>query len=166
MRYDSITPVLATLLILLGAIVSGPLVGAVDISEPPADQGTAPVPGDGTATVSVISTPESATIESTRFAAEGYLIDVPNATIDVTNLTGHPMVVYKLRIPELTYVGGTTTVLNRNFTGRQELTMRQLSIDGEEEMQDEYRGELLIVKREHEQDTTLYQGNVTISVKR
>lgn len=159
-------PGLTVSVILLVSLVSGPLVGAVDFSR---DRGAAHdpdfVPGNGHATVNIVSVPEQGQLIPTRFAANGYWVRVPNATIDVSNLTGHPMLIYKLRVPSLGYVGGTTHVFGEDYTGTQLLTMDRLTVDSTDLPRGHhYEAELLVIKREYEQDEILYQEDITLEV--
>lgn len=155
-------PHLTVGVILLGSLLSGPMVGAVDLSSEDART----IAGNGSVHVEVTSVPEDGRLAPARYATTGYVLSLPPATVDVSNLSGNPMVVYKLRIPELGYVAGTTHVLNERFTGRQTLTFDEAVLNRSALRYDTYRGELLILKRVHERDTVLYRGNVTLRVER
>lgn len=159
-------PGLTVSLVLLVSLISGPLVGAVDFSrdrETGLDPGF--VPGEGHASVDVVSVPDRGRLVPARFAANGYWVRVPNATVDVSNLTGYPMVVYKVRIPALTYVAGTTHVFYEEYTGVQTLSMDRLTVNSTGLPRGHhYDAELLIIKREYERDEILYHGNISLAV--
>ena len=157
-----VLPPLTACAILLVGLVSGPLVGAVDLS-PEEDEW---VPGDGDADVTVLSVPDGGRLDPTRYSTDGYRVVVSPATVRVSNLTGHPMVVYKVRIPELGYVGGSTHVFDAHHAGRQELTLGEPTLRRASLPNDTYRAELLVLEREHERETLLYRQNVTLRVRR
>jgi hypothetical protein len=148
--------------ILIMSLVSGPLVG---VGGPPsASYGG--FPGDGDADIEVISVPEEGALTPVPYASSGYVLSLPSATVDVSNLSGRPMVVYKLRISELWYVAGTTHVLDEDFTGRQKLTLDEPVLNSTTIEREAYHAELRIIKRAHEVDTVLYRGNLTLQVDR
>jgi hypothetical protein len=86
--------------------------------------------------------------------------------VGVSDLSGNPLVVYKIRIPALSYVAGTTHILDERFTGRQTLTLDEAVLNRTSLGHETYRAELLIIKRVNERDTVLHRGNVTLRVRR
>lgn len=148
--------------ILVASLFAGPLVGAVDLSP----TGTQTVLGDGEADVRIVSVPSEGRLTPSGYADTGYLLSVPPATVDVSNLSGRPMLVYKLRVRGVGYVASTTHFLDESFTGRQTLTLENAVLNRTSLPRETYRGELLVVKRVHEEDTVVHQGNVTLQVGR
>lgn len=155
-------PALAATAILVVSLLSGPSVGLGQLSRTGLDG----LPGEGSASVEVVSVPVEGSLDRARYASRGYVLSIPPATVDVSNLSGHPMVVYKFRFPEMNYVTGTNHVLDERFTGRQTLTLGEPVLNRTSFERDAYRGELMVIKRVHERDTVLYRGNVTLQVNR
>jgi hypothetical protein len=153
-------PALAAGVILVVSVLSGPLFGAVDLS--PTESRAAP--GDGSATVEVVSVPDGGRLAPTGYTDAGYLLSLPAATVEVSNLSGNPMVVYKLRIREVGYVASTTHFLGGEHEGQQALTLEGAVLNRTSLPRESYRGELLVVKRTHEHETVLHRGNVTLRV--
>lgn len=158
----AVAGVVATVLVV--SLLSGPLVAGVDLSPTPTDDG--PPPQTGNATVGVLSTPDSVRLEKGSFGADApYTLYVPDATVGISNVTGGPLLVYKLRIPELGYSRGTTLFLDDSSTGTRSVALEQTTLD-EELPEDQYRGELLLLLRGDGPERTLSRGNVTVEVKR
>lgn len=155
-------PPLTVGVILLVSLLSGPLVGAIDLrSEVPGD-----VPGDGSVDVAVLSVPDEGRLEPKRYLTGGHVVSLPPATVEVSNLSGNPMLVYKLQIPEMWYVAVTTYVLDGESTGRRTLTLDEPILNRTSLPRDSYQGELRVIRRIDERDTVLYRGNVTLWVER
>jgi hypothetical protein len=146
--------------ILVASLLAGPLVGAVDLS--PAEERA--IPGDGDAKVEIISVPSEGRLVPRGYADSGYLLSVLPATVEVSNLSGRPMLVYELRIRSVGYVASTTHFLDESFSGRQTLTLESAVLNRTSLPRETYRGELLVIKRAHERDTVIYRGNVTLQV--
>lgn len=145
------------------SVLSGPLVAGVDLSPTP-DSG--PPPQTGNATVEVLDTPDTARLEKGSFGADApYTLTVPDATVRLSNVTGGPLLVYKLRIPELGYTRGTTLFLDSSSTGTRSVELEQTTVD-KDLSEDRYRGELLLLLRGDGPQRTLSRGNVTVEVVR
>lgn len=88
----------------LTAILSGPLVGAVDFTR---DDRIAQ-PGAGTAEVTVEHVPtEQMCLTRERFGAGRYRLAAPPASIDVEAVDGNPVLRYVVDVPEL-WIAPTT----------------------------------------------------------
>ena len=149
--------------IITGALLSGPMVAGIDLS-PEAETG--PPPGTGTATVEVVATPEVATLRKGSFGADApYTLRVPDATVRLSNVTGGPLLVYKLRIRELGYTRGTTHFLDETATGQRSVSLEGTTLE-ETLAQEQYQGKVLLVLRGDGTERTLYRGNVTVEVGR
>lgn len=147
--------------VLLVSLLSGPLVAGIDLSPPPDELQSAQT---GNATVDVVSAPENARLERGAFGAEApYTLTVPDATVIISNVTGRPLLVYKVRIPELGYQRGTTHFLDASAEGRRSLNLESATLE-EELSQDSYRGELFVILRGDGPERTIYRGNVTVEV--
>jgi hypothetical protein len=155
-------PALTATAILIVGLLFGPIVGLGQLSQ------TEPnvFPGDGSADITIVSVPVEGSLDRARYASSGYGLSIPPATVDVSNLSGNPMVVYKFRFPEMDYVTGTNHVLDERFTGRQTLALGEPVLNRTSFGRDTYQGELVVIKRVHECDTVLYRRNVTLRVNR
>lgn len=153
-------PALTVASILLVTLLSGPLFGAVDLTAAESRG----VLGEGSADVQTVSVPHDGRLIPTGYADRKYLLSLPSATVDISNLSGNPMLVYEIRIRELGYITSTTHFLDERFTGRQPLTLEEAVLNRTSLDREVYDGELLIIKRTNEDETTVYRGKVTLRV--
>ena len=161
MDFTRTLPAITVIGVLVTSLLTGPIVSPTD----PSSAESEPIPGEGSADVEIISIPEAGTLDPVEHASSGYKLFLPSATVNVSNLSGRPMLVYKLRVPELGFISGTTYVLNSKFTGRQTLEFEEPVLDRASLERATYHGEVLVIKRVHERDTVLYRGNVTLRAK-
>lgn len=102
--------VTATLLVVVVAVVSGPLVGAVDLSTEP----TWPAPpGQGSADVQVVDVPGTAVLERGDFGAGTYHLTGPSPQIEVGSVTGNPLLEFVIHIPRLGFTDIKSVELRR-----------------------------------------------------
>jgi len=146
--------------ILFVSLLSGPLVDVVDLSP----KETTTTIGEGSAHIEFKSAPTGGQLTKTVYASTGYLLSIPPATLDVSNVSGRPMIVYKLRITELWYVAGTTHVLDEKTSGRYRLKFQDSVVNRTSLPDESYQAELLVIKRAHERDTVIHRDNVTLQV--
>ncbi len=146
--------------ILVTALVSGPLVPGVALTSEPAQQAY----GQGTATVADITLPESATFERASFGAENYHLTVPATTVRFSTLEGSPTLSYRLTIAGLDYTRTTTHFLGPSTGDRYRLTMRSDTFSLNAISQSSYEGRLSVVKRDSSGETVVASRNVTIEV--
>jgi hypothetical protein len=164
MRTERVSVGLVVAAILVASLLSGPLVAGVDLSTTADDDG--PAPETGNATVDLVDVPGTATLEKGSFGADApYALTVPDATVRLSNVTGGPLLVYKLRIPELGYTRGTTLFLDGSMAGQRSVTLERTTVE-KDLQRDRYRGELLLLFRGDGPERTLYRGNVTVEVRR
>ena len=148
--------------ILVSSLLSGPLVDVIDLS--PSEPRAAP--GEGSADIGVVSVPDGGVLAPTGYTDTGYVLSLPPATVRASNLSGNPMVIYKLRVREVGYVASTTHFFGGEPEGHQTLTLEGAVLNRTSLPRETYRGELLVIKRVHERDTVLYRGNLTLQVGR
>jgi hypothetical protein len=146
--------------ILLVTVASGPLVGAVTV---PKGGVSGPAPGTGSATVSVVSMPDRATLEPGQYGTDVYYLKVPDAAVDVSAVTGRPVLTYSLSVPELKS-RSSVFFLRPGEQGRTELSMDRLSFDPGAVDRERYTGELRLVLRGSGGETTLYREPVVVEV--
>lgn len=148
-------------LILAVTLVSGPLVGAVDLT-PASRQEFAP--GTGSADVTVRSVPDAARLERGEYGSGSYYLRVPDATLRIEDVRRQPILVYKIRIPALGYVRGTTTFLSPGDEGTLELELAPDALPPDEVDRERYRAELVIVLRGADGERVLHEADVTVEV--
>lgn len=159
---DTRVAVYAAVAIILGTtLVSGPLVGAVDFTT---ERDETFAPGSGSADVTVISTPERAQLDRGSFGSGAYYLRVPDATVRLDAVSGQPMLVYKIRIPDLGYTRGTTHFLDSGAEGRTAVSIEEDALDPEDIDRESYPGELVLLVRADGGDEVLYRGPITVDV--
>lgn len=155
--------VYATVALILGVtLASGPLVGAVDFTT---EREESFAPGTGHADVTVTSVPDRASLEKGQFGSGAYYLRVPDATVRIAAIEGQPMLVYKVRIPDLGFTRGTTHFLDGTVDGEMALSMEETTLDPDEIDREAYAAELVVLVRGGEAEDVLYRGNVTVSVE-
>lgn len=156
-------------LILATALISGPMVGQVDFT-PTADSGTGGTtdfnPGQGSVDVTVISAPETAMLKSSRFGAGTYTLQMGSMRVSLSNVTGQPILVYKIEISKLELMSGTSTFLNESSAGQMTVPFRGSTIEGSQvdSTRDAYNGRLIVGVLVNGSERTVYQQNVTVEV--
>jgi hypothetical protein len=81
------------------AVVSGPLVPVVDLSQSPPGPGSPP--GVGTADVTVTGVPDRIVLQRSAFGAGTYHLENADSTVAVAAAEGNPYVEYRVEIPAL-----------------------------------------------------------------
>jgi hypothetical protein len=153
--------VYATVAVIVAVTVaSGPLVGAVTVPEGGV---SGPAPGTGNATVSVVSMPDRVTLEPGAYDTDVYYLEVPDAVVDVSAVTGKPVLTYSLSVPELKS-RSSVFFLQPGEQGRTELSMDRLSFDPAAVDREQYTGELRLVLRGSGGKLTLYSEPVVVEV--
>lgn len=158
---------LTVAVVLLTALLSGPLVGAVDLTkEPPVD--TDFNPGQGSANVTVLSVPETGTLKQFEFGAGAYYLRMDAMEVNVTAVEGQPLLVYKLRSSDLTFVSSTNTFLNESSTGPMTVPFREDTIQRERvnASRDSYTMELVVGVLANDTERVIQRSNVTVEVER
>lgn len=150
-----------TAIIVATAVISGPLIHGVDFT--PQSEGLSP--GSGTAEITVKSVPDTATITRSTSRNGEYVLQIPDSTVVVQNVSGTPLLVYKIQIRELGHTRGTTVFLNSSMTGRQALTLDSSYFDESEISKSEYEGTITILLRSDAGEQQLHHGNVSIEVQ-
>jgi hypothetical protein len=94
---------LVVAVVLATVVVSGPLVGAVDLTG--TTPGLAPSPGSGDATVEVRSVPTGEyAFERGDFGARVYHVEASPLVVDVGNVEGNPVLRYTVDVRDLSFV--------------------------------------------------------------
>lgn len=143
------------------AIVSGPLVTAIDLTPERADSESF---GNGSAEVSIAAAPKTAHLDAGRYGAARTHLRVPEIVGRVDSVSGRPIIAYTIRIPELGYVRGEIRALSRSDSGRIGLQFDRTVVDTRGYNGTSYRGALTVVVREHGEERELYRGPITVEV--
>lgn len=172
MELAGVLPATTLAVIAVVALLSGP-VGPLDLTTAPTcgeATGEGAFPGTGNATVTPVSVPDRATISKSSFGAAVWRLEVPPATVNVSDVSGRPTVSYRIGIPELGRTVGTTAVLNRCTTGEQRLALDRSTFEPDRIDADRYDATIYVVYRGTANGTdveeTLVVKNVTVEVVR
>jgi hypothetical protein len=143
------------------AVVSGPLVGAVDLTR------ATPPAGAGDATVSVESVPaDRIVLERSRFGAGRYHLSAPPAVVALDSVEGNPVVRYTIDIPQLWVTATSRYPLADRGGQRLRLRPNPLGISPRRITQDRYNATVAIWLRTDDRERDLIQRRITIEVKR
>lgn len=158
MNVASRVQIVAVAVILLGTLASGPL----DLTDPRREETDL---GEGSVDVTSVTLPETVTLQRGRYGADGYYLQVPEATVEFERVTGGPVVGYTLEIPELSYTRQTAYFLNDGTTGSVSYGIEKDTFAPREIQKPAYRGELRLVVRSNGTERVLKQRNVTVRVR-
>jgi hypothetical protein len=147
-------------LLLAVVVLSGPLVGAVDLTSESELTGL----GQGNVSVSSVSTDGSVSLNRGEYGAGAYYLSTPPARLTVTAISGQPMLVYSVEIFELNYKRSTTHFLSADDAGERTLTITRDSLAPDAVENDSYRGRIQVLARTNGTDRLLHSRNVTIEV--
>lgn len=154
-------PVVAVVaIIVVTTLASGPLVGAVDLTNEP----DRPAFGHGNVTISNADLPTNATLRKARFGAGGYELRVPSATVDLENVTGYPRLVYEVEIPELGYSRSTTHSPPPDEVRSYTLTIERGTLETDDIEASSYAGTVSIARMADHEKHEIVSGDVTVEV--
>ncbi len=152
-RFEGHRLVVAVVLVTL--VLTGPVVG-FDVTK------ESPELGDGNATVEVLDAP-SATIPVThgRFGTDVSYVRIPEAAVDVRNLTGSPRIAYEVTVPELGVDRRVSRIVTDEGRVRLELSDRALAPDTDPGT---YTGRVDLRLQSFEGQTVLVNRTVEVTV--
>lgn len=152
-----------TVSILLVVILSGPLVPMVDLTSEQGDDDAQARPAN--ASVTVLEVPlEGYTIESQRYEADPGLY-MPPAVVRIDNVTGDPVLVYKLAVPDVGVVAATVYFISEtNENARLTLDTLPAAVDRNRISRDTYPGRVTLRVRGEFGARVIYAENVTVTV--
>jgi hypothetical protein len=146
-------------LVVVTTLVSGPLVGAVDLTtEPEMDFGT------GSMTVDSVTLPDRATLSVGRFGAGEYTLRVPDASVEISAVDGRPLLVYRLSIRERGYTRSTVHFVSQKNVGPYSLSLSDDRFDRAEITNDSYQGRLEVIARANERSRVITAQQITVEV--
>ena len=122
--------------------------------------------GSGSASVSLVSAPETATLDPGRQGGDLYYLNVPDATVEIAQLRGNPTLTYSLSIDGLGYSRSSVTGLATVGEGDASLSLAQDTLREGRLTQDQYEGRLRLVLRGDGGEQVLSNRTVTVEVER
>ena len=146
-------------------LASGPLVGAVDLTEE-ADDGITEELGEGSADVELHVFPEEVTLSEGRYGSEQYYLRVPDASYTLSNVTGQPIVVYSVTLegPETYSSGSKNSFVTAENEGRRIISIDEKVFDRDELRPGRYNATVtLLVRGDGEQ--TIETETFTVEVE-
>jgi len=120
----------------------------------------------GNATVADVEFPDDPTIASGQYEAGQFVLRVGDVAVRVSDVTGRPLLVYKLDVRGLDYTRSSLTVLEPGMEGRRTVPLSRATLEESAVERDTYAGELRLVLRGDGPDRTVATRNVTVVVQR
>lgn len=160
MRPAVAMPYAVVIVIILAILLTGPLM----VGPQSPDYADEPV-GGGSADVTIISPPANGlSIQKSQFGGERYVLRAPSVTVDVANVTGRPMLTYKVQATNLGFSRSEILFLSPEVSGTQKITFSEETFAPSRVTKDSYQVELFVVLRASGEET-LYYENVTVQVE-
>lgn len=147
--------------IVAATVVSGPFVGAVDLSRPP-DAGFLTCQG-GSANAEVVDPPGDLSLERGEFGAGTYTFDGDPAVVEVDNVTGCPRLLYRIEVPALQFETRQVRFLEAGQAGELAIPPPDGSLAPATVDRETYEA-TVTVELEGDERKVLYRTNVTITV--
>lgn len=158
-------PVVAVLVILTGTLLSGPLAPGVDFTHiRDTDEGLDSL-GSGNITIGNATLPDRAVLQRGSYGAGAYRLQVPPATVEVTNYTGRPIISYEIDIDEIGYSRNSIRILVNESASRLTIPLKEDTLDKGQLDADEYRAQLTLLTRASGNETIVARRNITVEVR-
>lgn len=156
----------AVSLVVIIAVISGPLVQNIDVAEEPPRETAEFCEAGGNATISVESVPnQSFTLKQRRFGAGAYHLSADETSVSVQEPHGCPIIVYRLTIDALDYFGQRLYFITESTDQELGLRVVEGTFTPSEMTEDAYDGTITIRLR-GDRKRTIFQTNVTITVEK
>lgn len=150
--------------ILVAVLLSGPLVGVVDLT--PESRGAADI-GDGTANVTVVGDPTAGlAITPGRFGTNVSYLRIPPAAVDVDRVEGRPRLLYLVRVPDLGFERSVTEPLDQRVGGRVALRIDARAFAHARVQSENYNTTVVVRVQSFTETRTVYRRNATVPVRR
>ncbi|WP_299266898.1 hypothetical protein [Halorientalis sp.] len=144
-------------------VLSGPLVGVVDLT--PETRSAAQL-GGGTANVSVVDDPTAdLAITPGRFGTNVSYLRVPPAVVDVDRVEGRPRLLYLVQAPRLDFERSVAEPLNGTVDGRVAVRMDDRAFERASVPNDSYVVTVTVRVQSFDGTRTVYQRNATVPVQ-
>lgn len=146
----------------LATLLTGPAIGFFDVR--PANSFTSDELGTGEASVTAVEFPGNPTLSDGTGDSNQYVLRTGDVEVNVANVTGQPMLVYKLEIHGMGYTKSSLTVLDTGMSGPQAIQLSRATIHRETVTAETYPSELRLVFRGDGPDRVVGSTNVTVQV--
>lgn len=163
-------PLVTALLIVVVALLAGPVFGIPsDASRPGGCEAAGPI-GSGNASVTVTELPDSAVMERMAFSSEVYELRVGDAHLNVSDVRGRPTVAYKLRLERnsSSLAIGRTAILSRCDTVNS-IQIQDSAIEPDSDPPASYNATLTVTYRGSQAgedvETVLEEKTITVEVR-
>ncbi|MFC7227740.1 hypothetical protein N0B31_10025 [Salinirubellus salinus] len=167
MQAGRLAATLTVAVVLVTSLLSGPLVGAADLSPAP-EVDDSFGPGQGSMNVTVHSVPDEARLVQSDFGAGAYFLRLDSADVTLSNVVGQPILVYKLRVSGLVFVSSRNTFVTEADEGRMTVPFAEDTVQRERvnESVEEYPAEIVVGVLANDEERVVHRTNVTVEVKR
>ena len=157
-------PIMVTGMILLTTFASGPGFGIYRVEHQ--DSINSSLLGTGNATVSNVILPASATLSSGSFNTESFTLRVPEALTTIGNVSGRPMLIYRIDIDEIGFSRTSMVILEPGMNGQFTFELPKTQFELGDIRFNESKAKVSIVLRGTGTDRELGSRNVTVEVDR
>lgn len=154
-------------IIVATTVLSGPLVGAVDLTtEPNGEERLLEATTHGI-TVQVIEEPKGPVVlDRGEFGNDVYRLLVPPVTVRVTNVQGNPTVTYKVRIFGLGYTRVGSYILDADTSpDERTLEVTETTFPPERVTESQYNATLSVTVHDTAGSRVVFQTNTTVVVR-
>lgn len=163
LEFSEVAPLVAVAVILSALLAFGPLspFSNNQVLQQP-DAGVA----SGSADVTIEQKPPAAlNLTRERLSAGRYILHVPETVVTVQNVSGRPLLTYKVQLTKLGHSQLSIAELNSGSEGRLSLQLQPMTVNPDRVRNDTYTAEVSIILRASGKHV-IYQENVTVHVKR
>lgn len=162
---DARAVVLATgAVVVLLTLLTGPAIGVIAV---PSDEGLGGAGlATGNATLTEVEFPADPTLSAGQYEAGQFVLRTGDVGIRVANVTGRPLLTYKLDVHGLDYTRSSLTVLEPGMAGRRSIQLSTDTLPAEAVNRGAYPGELRLILRGDGPDREIAARNVTVTVQR
>ena len=157
MDVHRVVAVATAVLILAVTLATGPLLGLSLTAEEEQFE-----PGSGTLDATVVTTPETATLEAARFGVEKYYLRAEPVELQIDGATGQPTVAYEIEIEEFGFTASSIAFFDASIDGSYQLEFEEAVLDADRIDSEQYDGSLRVVVVDEER--TLVETEIRIEV--
>ena len=149
-----------TAVVLLVTVSTGPL-GPLDVST---QRFGGEAPGTGNVTVTSVSIAGQPTLEPGRQGGDVYYLRVPDAEVEIPDLTGNPSLTYSLDIEAFAYSRSSVHFLGPAGPGTRGISLARDTFEADRIDRDAYPARLELVLRGNDTERTVYNETTTVEV--
>ena len=123
---------------------------------------------EGSATIEPLSVPESATFTRSEFGAEVWKLDVPDATVQATDVQGCVRLTYEINIDTLGLSSLSTATVSTQSSEKVQLSIPKTTLSPDRIDEDHYNAEVRLIYHGMENGNTVERPvtsqNITVEV--